>query len=311
MKQKLATTTSITSTYAGEFAGEYISAMLLAGKTLGDNTITIKPNIKYKEVVKKGVTGSLLAAATCDFTDTGSITLTERSIEPVELQVNLELCKKDFHSDWEAESMGFSAHDNLPPKFSDWLIDNVSKSIAASIETAIWQGDGTAATFSGFTVLMAADSDVVDVAGLGTGLTSSTVQAELAKVVAASAALYTNDPVIYANKSIIANYLISLGGFGASGLGANGFKGEGPTGVQNAPLYFAGVPIVEAPGMPSNEMVCAEKENLWFGTGLLNDFNTVKVLDMADSDGSENVRFVMRFTAAVQYGIGAEIIYYA
>ena len=53
MKQKLATTTSITSTYAGEFAGEYISAMLLAGKTLGDNTITIKPNIKYKEVVKK------------------------------------------------------------------------------------------------------------------------------------------------------------------------------------------------------------------------------------------------------------------
>ena len=49
----MATTTSITTTYAGEFAGEYISAALLSANTLENGGITIKPNVKYKEVLKK------------------------------------------------------------------------------------------------------------------------------------------------------------------------------------------------------------------------------------------------------------------
>ena len=32
---------------------------------------------------------------------------------------------------------------------------------------------------------------------------------------------------------------------------------------------------------------------------------------MADIDGSQNVRVVMRFTAGVQYGIGTEIVLYS
>jgi hypothetical protein len=31
---------------------------------------------------------------------------------------------------------------------------------------------------------------------------------------------------------------------------------------------------------------------------------------MADIDGSQNVRVVMRFTAGVQYGVGSEIVLY-
>lgn len=312
MKQNLSTTTSVTSTYAGENAGKYIQAALLAGKTLGDGTITIKPNVKYKEVVKKLATASLLADATCDFTPTGTVTLTERILEPKELQVNLQLCKKDFHSDWEAVQMGYSAFDVLPKNFSDFLIANVSQTVGAAMEVAIWRGDNSAGSISGLTTLFKLDSDVVDVSG--TTITSANVQAELAKVVAKVAALniYTNGPkpVIYAATDVVFNYLVSLGGFGASGLGANGYKGEGPTGVQNAPLYFAGLQIIETPGLATGEMVAAQPDNLWFGTGLMSDYNQVKVLDQADIDGSENVKMVMRFTAGVQYGIGAEIVYY-
>lgn len=57
-------------------------------------------------------------------------------------------------------------------------------------------------------------------------------------------------------------------------------------------------------------MVAAEKSNLFFGTGLLNDQNEVKVLDMSDLDGSKNLRFVMRYTAGVQYGIASDIVFY-
>jgi len=305
MEQKLSTTTSITSTYAGEFAGQYIQAALLASPTLGNGTITVKPNIKYKEVVKKLATSSILAAATCDFTATGTVALTERILTPVEFQVNLQLCKKDFHSDWEAIQMGYSAFDELPRNFSDFLIGNLSQSVGAAVETGIWQHSTNILT--GFTLLFKDDATVVDVSG--TTITASNVQAELAKVVAAGLALNTTNPVLYVAKDVYYNYLISLGGFGANGLGAAGYDNKGPNQTINS-LYFAGVPIIETSGLPTSEMVMAEKENLWFGTGLLNDTNQVKVLDMADLDGSENVRFVMRFTAGVQYGIGAEIVYY-
>jgi hypothetical protein len=55
----MATTTSITTTYAGEFAGKYIAAALLSAPTLDKGGITIMPNVKYKQVIKRVVqTGS-------------------------------------------------------------------------------------------------------------------------------------------------------------------------------------------------------------------------------------------------------------
>ena len=313
MKEFLSTTTNITSTYAGEFAGKYIQAALLAGKTLGDGTITIKPNVKYKEVVKKLATSAtILADATCDFTPTATVTLTERVLEPKQIQVNLQLCKNDFRSDWEAISMGYSSFDTLPKNFTDFLIGNLSATVGGALETTIWQGNYGTGSFSGFTKLFVADATVVDVSG--TTVTPANVMTELGKVVAEASRLNiyltAEKPVIYVATNIIASYLVALGGFGANGLGSNGYKGEGPTGVQNAPLYFAGLQIVEAPGMPSSQMVAAAPSNLWFGTGLMNDTNKVQVLDMADLDGSDNVRFIMHFSAGIQYGIGSEIVYY-
>lgn len=314
MNEKLSTTVSVTSTYAGDFAGQYINAALLAGKTLGEGNITIKPNIAYKQVVKKLATSAtILQDAACDFTPTATVTLTERILEPKQIMVNLQLCKKDFISDWESAQMGYSSFKNLPKNFSDFLIGNISQSIGASIETSIWQGiTGVTGTFDGFCYNFKADSDVHDVSG--TTITASNVQAELAKVVAELATLKIwnqgQKPVIYCATDVISNYLISLGGFGASGLGANGYKGEGPNQEFTQKLFYAGIELIEAPGLATSEMVGAQPDNLWFGTGLLNDTNQVKVLDMADTDGSDNVRFVARFSAGVQYGIGSEIVYY-
>ena len=118
----MATTTSITTTYAGESAGQYISAALLSGSTIENGGITVKPNVKFKEVIKKVSTNDIVKDATCDFDATSTITLTERVLQPEFQQVNLQVCKKDFVSDWEAIQMGYSAHHELPPSFSDFLI---------------------------------------------------------------------------------------------------------------------------------------------------------------------------------------------
>ena len=134
-------TDTITTTYAGEFAGDYIAAALLSGNTLANGGITIKPNVKYQEVIKRLNLSDALVAATCDFTTAADkISLVERVLSPTELQVNLELCKKDYRSDWEALAMGISAYDNLPPSFADFLIAQVAAKVAESIENTIWRG---------------------------------------------------------------------------------------------------------------------------------------------------------------------------
>ena len=309
----MATTTSITTTYAGEFAGKYIAAALLGGKTLSDGLITIKPNIKYKEVVKKIATDGIVKDATCDFDATSTVTLTERIIQPEEFQVNLQLCKKDFISDWEAISMGYSAFADLPKNFSDFLIAHVAAKVAAKTEGNIWNGaNATAGEFDGFNVLFAADADVVDVTA--TTVTAANVVDELGKIVddIPSAVYGADDLTIYAAANVYKAYIRALGGFGSAGLGAAGVDNKGPLGYSTGQgLQFDGVNIVMAQGLSSNTAVAAEKSNLWFGTGLMSDTNEVKVIDMADLDGSQNARVVMRFTAGIQYGIGGDIVYYA
>ena len=307
---------TITSTYAGEFAGKYIAAALLSGSTLDNGGIEVMPNVKYKEVVQKVATSGLITDSSCDFTNAGNVTLTERIIQPEEFQVNLELCKTPFIANWGAQSMGYSAFDQLPPTFSEFLIAHVAKEVAASTENNIWQGNlggAQAGEFDGLATLMTADADVIDVAAVGGGVDSANVIAELGKIVdAVPSALYgKEDMYLYISQNIARAYVRALGGFAAAGVGANGTNNQGTQWWNNGALTFDGVKIFVAQGLPDNYAVAAQKSNLYFGTGLLSDMNLVKVLDMGDLDGSQNVRVIMRFTAGVQYGIGSDIVLYS
>ena len=124
-------------------------------------------------------------------------------------------------------------------------------------------------------------------------------------------ALYGKEDLnLYVSQNVARAYVRALGGFAAAGLGANGTNAQGTQWYNNGSLSFDGVKIFVANGLSDNYMVAAEKSNLYFGTGLLSDHNEVKVIDMADIDGSQNVRVVMRLTAGVQYGIGSDIVLY-
>jgi len=130
-----------------------------------------------------------------------------------------------------------------------------------------------------------ADSDVVDVTG--TTVTAANVITEMGKVVdAIPTAVYgKEDLYIYVSSNVARAYVRALGGFGASGLGANGVNNEGTTWFNGGDLAFDGVKVFVCSGMSDNTMVAAQKSNLFFGTGLLADHNEVKLIDMADLDG--------------------------
>ena len=310
----MATTTSITTTYAGEFKDKIIAAALLSSPTIDNGGIEIKPSIKFKEVMKKISTDGILKDASCDFTGTSTITLSERVLQPEEFQVNLQLCKKDFHSDWLSAQQGFSAFDVLPKSFADFLMAHVVAKVAAKNETNIWAGvTANVGEFNGFATIASLDAGLPAAQEVtGVSVTASNVIVELGKIVdAIPATLYGKDDLyIYVSQNIARAYVRALGGFAASGLGANGTNSQGTQWYNNGSLSIDGVKIFVANGLSNNTAMAGEKSNFFFGTGLLTDMNEAKVIDMADIDGSQNVRVVLRMTAGVQIGVIEDIVTY-
>ena len=129
---------SITSTYAGEAASGYIAAALLSARTLDNQLVTIKPNVKFKEVIQKVDVDGIVQDASCDFVTSGSTSITEQILEPKELQVNLSLCKQEFVDSWNALQLRFSAFDEIPRDFNDFLVSYVGGKVAEKTEQDIW-----------------------------------------------------------------------------------------------------------------------------------------------------------------------------
>lgn len=296
----MATTTSLTTTYAGREAAGYIRAAFLSNESLA--AVTFKENIEYKQVVRKLVDDITFANATCDFTPTGTVTLTERVLVLEKFQVHRQLCKKDFLADWEAKSEqdGF-----LHASLTDALIANVMAGVAANNERVMWQGvNATAGEYAGFETLFLADASVLDVSS-PVAIDSTNVIEEMARLVLTLPTRVrraTEKPVIAVSSNVAEAFRTAI-----LGLGGGSYLYQGET----VKMTWQGqYDIIECPGMSDDTMAMFQKSNLWFGTNLKDQWNNVAVLDMYQYDLSDNVRFAASFFAGVQYGFGNEIAFY-
>ena len=331
--QKFALPTITATTYAGEAAAGYIAAALLSAKTLDNKYVEIHPNVKFKEVIQKLDVSGIVQNASCDFVTSGSVTLSERILEPKELQVNLQLCKQEFVDSWNAMQLGFSAFDTIPASFNDYLISHVGGKVAEATEQNIWAGvSGSNGQFAGFQSLLSASvaagttlsagaitvstgvipafsgsATVVGGIPISGSITATNIIEKLNLIVNSipDAVYGKEDLLLYVGTGVAKAYQTALGG---GSVGANGYNNQ--LSVGEKPYNFNGIDIVMCPGMSANKVVAAQKSNMFFGTGLLSDYNEVRVLDMANIDGSSNYRIVMRFTSGVQFGIAQDIVYY-
>ena len=319
------------SSYAGEAASGYIAAALLSANTLDKKLVTIMPNVKFKSVIQKLALSSLISDASCDFNATATASISEQVLVPEEFQVNLQLCKQQFVDSWNALQLGFSAFDEIPKNFNDFLISYVGGNVAQALEESIWQGVlANNGEFNGFETLFSASvaaggATAVLPARLTGGasavisgsVTSANVIQKLQSVVDTipDTVYGKQDLVIYVPTNVAKAYQLALAGQTAvptsattANGGANGYQNQFTVGEK--PYNFNGIDIVLCPGMTASKIVAAQKSNLFFGTGLMSDQNEVKVIDMANIDGSQNYRVIMRYTAGVQFGVGQDIVYY-
>ncbi|NBN88642.1 MAG: hypothetical protein EBV32_06105, partial [Proteobacteria bacterium] len=225
------TTTNITTSYAGQWAGKYVSAALLSAPTIEGGGVTVMPNVKYKAVIQRLDTNAILADATCDFTPTSTVDLTERVLQVKDLQVNLTFCKSQFHSTWQSIEMGYSSFDTLPKSFADYLIAYAAEKVAAANEVSIWQGSNSnSGQFDGLYTTALADPNLPAAQLVpSTAITPANVIGELQAVYdAIPAALYGKpDLKIYVSQNVAKAYVAALGGFAVAATSNSGVNAQG------------------------------------------------------------------------------------
>ena len=294
------TTTSLTTTYAGELAGEIVAKALLSN--VSAQYVTMKPNVPYKSVVRKIDDTVTFAAGTCDFTPTGTITLTERILTLEEFQVQRQICKKDFFIDWTTADV-MSGRVNT--QIQDAIIGRLVGGIAAANETIMWSGvNATAGQYDGFeTLIKAAGSGAVS-AGSG-ALNDSNIIATIWDVInTANSAVKgaAEKPALYMGQAAWEAYMQAQIADG------NGWY---LTGGPEVNRRFVGMyEIYVCPGMTANNIIFAQPSNLMLGTWQENQMNEVFILDMQNLDGSQNVRYGARFYLGAQIAVGEDITYW-
>jgi hypothetical protein len=297
-----------TSNFSGTAAGFYISAALKEAKSL--EYLTMIENVKFKSNIQKQALSGVLADATCDFTDAGTLAMTEAVLEPKNLQVNLDLCKSTLLDSFESLQMRAGAGAPPPASFDDYVISYMAGVIADGTEGGIWLGTAAGAgSFQGFVgtggyLLAAQDATVVQVdndGGAGTAYTAANIIANLQALTAAiPAAVYVKEDLhIYMSPKTFRLYISAVSTLGY----INAYSMN-----KDYDAVFEGVKIAVCPGMRNDTMVAAQKSNLFFGTDLLSDATRITILDMAALDGSDNMRLVARYSSGVKQGIGADIV---
>ena len=295
-----------TSNFAGKAAGFYISAALKASNSL--DYLTLIENIKYKSNIQAmNNTVSAVADATCDFTGAGTLALTEKVLEPKNLQINLDLCKSTLLDSWEALQMRAGAGAPPPASFDDYVISYMGDIIAEATEDSIWSGTNVAGQFNGFLglvtgyLLPGVDGTVVQDAAAAVPYTAGNIISNLQSAVAniPTTTLGKEDLHIYMSQRSYQYYIGAVSTLGY----VNAYNMNG----DYVPM-FEGYKLAVCNGMEENQMVVAQKSNMFFGTDLLSDATRITLMDMSTLDGSDNMRLVARYSAGVQTGTGADIV---
>jgi hypothetical protein len=293
-----------TSNFAGKAAGFYISAALKASNSL--DYLTLIENIKFKSNIQAMAGSNVVTNAGCDFLSAGTLALTEKVLEPKNLQINLDLCKSTLLDSWEALQMRAGAGAPPPASFDDYVISYMGDIIAEATEDSIWDGTDVAGKFNGFNgavtglLLPGVDATVVqDAASAAYSATNIIVNLQAAVAAIPVAVLGKEDLHIYMNQRTYQYYISAVSTLGY----VNAYNMNG----DYVPM-FEGYKIAVCNGMTTNEIVIAQKSNLFFGTDLVSDATRITLMDMAALDGSDNMRMVARYSAGVQTGTGADIV---
>jgi hypothetical protein len=304
----MATTVNVSSNYAGKVAGDIIGAAFKEGSTLALNVLTEADNVGYKFNLRKVAYADGTTDYACGFTPAGTITLSEKVIIPKKVMNAFEVCKEDFRQTWSEDSMGASASNpNAPADIMEAIQVEVLSSQSEKVDDDIWNGlDATDGEIGdGFIVQFAADGGIIKanngITAIGAATTEANVEANLKIALnAIPVELRKKDVQVLVSSNVFQAYTFYLISKGISWNGT----------ADDKMAKFGKYNLIEIQGLPDDTIICAEKRNLVFATGLATDINDLSLVD-EDSIGllTGQVRGKLVYSGGVGYYNAEEIVW--
>ena len=300
---------------------EQNAALLVTSSVLGAKTATliksagnVMVGVKSSETINIMDTDAIFqSGGSCGFTASGSTTFTQRTVTVGKIKVNEALCPKDLEAKYLQKALPTgSMYDSVP--FEQEFADKKAKTIAAQLETSIWQGDTDSVNvnlnkFDGLVKLIGAASGVVAANAStyisGAPLSSITAanvisifdgvyQAIPAKVVAA------DDMTIFCGQDLFRTYTIALKNSGSFNYQID-VKAD-----SEFVLPGTTIKVVAVAGLNGTNKVYATRlSNLFIGTDLLNEEEKFEIFYAKEAD---QVRFVSEFKMGVNFAFPDEMV---
>jgi len=296
-------------------------ALLVTSSVLGAKTAAliksagnVMVGVKSSEKINIMETDAIFQdGASCGFNASGSTTFTQRTVTPGKIKVNEALCPKDLEAKYLQKALPTgSMYDSVP--FEQEYSEKKAKTIAAQLETALWQGDTTSVNvnvnkFDGLVKLIGAASGVVaaNASTFISGAPLSTItaanvisifdgvyQAIPAKVVAA------DDMTIFCGQDLFRTYTIALKNSGSFNYQID-VKAD-----SEFVLPGTTIKVVAVAGLNGTNKVYAMRlSNLFLGTDLLNEEEKFEIFYAKEAD---QVRFVSEFKMGVNIAFPDEAV---
>lgn len=304
----MATTTTVSSNYAGKVAGSIIGKAFKQEDTLRLRLVTIAENVNFKLNLRKIAYTDGTVAYTCGHTPAGAINLSEKVITPTKFKNDFDVCKEDFRQTWSEDSMGASASNpNAPADIMEAITMEVLGEQSEFVGEQIWQADSSGSDeFDGWLTQFEADGNVIKanngIVPIGAAITEANVESELKKALAAiPVPLRRRDLTVAVSPDVFQAYWFYLV--------SKGIANDGN--AEPKQVRFGRYTITEVNGLSDNTICIFEPKNLVFATGLLGDHNEVSLVD-EDSIGllTGKVRGKLVYNMGVGYYNSEEIVYY-
>ena len=296
-------------------------ALLVTSSVLGAKTASliksagnVMVGVKSSEKINIMETDAIFQdGASCGFNASGSTTFTQRAVSPGKIKLNEALCPKDLEAKYLQKSLPTgSYYDSIP--FEQEYSEKKAKTIAAQLETALWQGDTTSVNvnlnkFDGLVKLIGAASGVVAANAStfisGAPLSSITaanvisifdgVYAAIpAKVVAA------DDMTIFCGQDLFRTYTVALKNSGSFNYQID-VKAD-----SEFVLPGTTIKVIAVAGLNGTNKVYAMRlSNMFLGTDLLNEEEKFEIFYAKEAD---QVRFVSQFKMGVNIAFPDEVV---
>lgn len=292
------------TTYTGKDTDGFFSVALLTGDT--KSKVRLIPNAK--STVKMGSLnlGNILQADSCSLEGVGNYTLAQKSLDVCDIAIKVPICAKDYEANYLSESLraGSNVDQNFPDGFTGYLLELVAQQISTQTEALFWQGDTEGSPVSlcdGLLKKFVADATVIDVTAASPALSAANIISEIGRVYdAISDTISDNGKVaIFISRKAAKFYRQALVAANPALIAYN--NGD-------FTLRYIDVELIVSAGMPTNDMVAAEPMNLWYGTDLVSDEKEIEIV--TDPLNPKQSYIITSFKWGVNYGVGAEIVYY-